>query len=148
MILISHRGNINGRIIDAENRPDYIDDTISMGYDVEIDVWYVDGQFWLGHDEPQYEIDFEWLSKRSLKLWVHCKNVSAIEYFSQHDYDCKDINWFWHENDTITLTSFGYLWVYPGKQPVENSIAVLPELNKDDVSKCLGICSDYIKEYK
>jgi len=31
MILISHRGNINGRIEEAENRPDYIDDTIRLG---------------------------------------------------------------------------------------------------------------------
>ena len=38
MILISHRGNITGRIPDSENRPSYIQDTINLGYDVEIDV--------------------------------------------------------------------------------------------------------------
>jgi hypothetical protein len=49
---------------------------------------------------------------------------------------------------TLTLTSHNHLWSFPGKQPIKNSIAVMPEINNDDVSKCLGICSDKIKEYK
>jgi phosphoglycolate phosphatase-like HAD superfamily hydrolase len=55
---------------------------------------------------------------------------------------------FWHEEDTLTLTSHNHLWVYPGKQPIRNSIAVMPEIHNDDVFQCLGICSDYIKNYK
>lgn len=148
MILISHRGNINGRIEDTENRPDYIDDTIRMGYDVEIDVWFMDGSWWLGHDEPQYTIDLDWIDKRSDKLWVHCKNIEAVEYFYDNEVECKDINWFWHEEDTLTLTSFGYIWAYPGKQPIRGSIAVMPEINNDNVLSCKGICSDYIQYYK
>lgn len=34
-----------------------------------------------------------------------------------------------------------------GKQPILNSIAVMPELYDDDISKCIGICSDYISKY-
>ena len=148
MIYISHRGNINRRIEESENKPEYIDDTLSIGYDVEIDVWYIDGNWWLGHDEPQYPIDLEWIDKRSDKLWVHCKNIEAVEYFYENENECKEINWFWHEGDTLTLTSYGYIWAYPGKQPIKKSIAVMPEINKDDISKCGGICSDYIKDYK
>jgi hypothetical protein len=148
MILISHRGNINGRIEEAENKPEYIDDTLRMGFDVEVDVWYVDGYWWLGHDEPQYQIEFEWLDNRSEKLWIHCKNIPAVEYFYENENDCKDINWFWHEEDTLTITSYGYIWVYPGKQPIRGSIAVMPEINNDNVLLCKGVCSDYIKQYK
>lgn len=148
MIYISHRGNINGRIEESENKPEYIDDTISMGYDVEVDVWYVDKSWWLGHDEPQYQIDLEWIDKRSSNLWVHCKNVEAVEYFYENENECKDINWFWHEEDTLTLTSYGYIWAYPGKQPIKKSIAVMPELYNDDISNCHGICSDKIEKYK
>ena len=148
MIYISHRGNINGRIEDSENKPEYIDDTIQLGFDVEIDVWYIDGKWWLGHDGPQYEIDFEWMDNRSHKLWIHCKNKQAVEYLVENDYEAANINWFWHEEDTMTLTSFNYVWAYPGKQPIKKSIAVMPEINKDDISKCSGICSDYIKDYK
>ena len=57
-------------------------------------------------------------------------------------------NYFWHEEDTLTLTSKKYLWVYPSKQPIKNSIAVMPELNDDDISECIGICSDYIENYE
>ena len=48
MILISHRGNINGRIPDLENSPDYIDAAIKLGYDVEVDVWFYNDSFFLG----------------------------------------------------------------------------------------------------
>jgi hypothetical protein len=48
----------------------------------------------------------------------------------------------------MTLTSFGYVWVYPGRQPILRSIAVMPEREWEDISSCLGICSDVIKKYK
>ena len=51
-ILISHRGNIDGRNVEYENNPNYIEAAINLGYDVEIDVWFIDGKFMLGHDEP------------------------------------------------------------------------------------------------
>ena len=148
MIYISHRGNVDGKKPHLENQPKYIDETISMGFDVEIDVWYIDNKWWLGHDGPQYEIDFDWMDDRSDRLWVHCKNKQAVEYFITNDYESANINWFWHEEDTMTLTSFNYVWVYPGKQPVKGSIAVMPERNNEDISKCIGICSDHIKDYK
>lgn len=144
MILISHRGNISGRKVPFENRPSYIDEAIEAGYDVEIDVWLIDGVIFLGHDEPQYGITQQWLNERVDKLWIHCKNVEAMEWFNM----IGGFNYFWHEKDTMTLTSNGYMWVYPGKQPVKNSIAVMPEIYNDDVSKCLGICSDVIQNYK
>ena len=145
MILISHRGNINGKFESFENEPTYIDKAISEGYEVEVDVWYKDKMLWLGHDNPDYGIDFRWFRDRISKLWVHCKNVEAVLYFKECGYY---INYFWHEEDTLTLTSHNYLWVYPGKQPIEKSIAVMPEINNDDFSKCLGICSDFIERYK
>jgi len=145
MILISHRGNINGKFESYENEPTYIDKAISEGYDVEVDVWYKDKMLWLGHDKPDYGIDFRWFRDRIGKLWVHCKNVEAVVYFKECGYD---VNYFWHEEDTLTLTSHNYLWVYPGKQPIRNSIAVMPEIHNDDVFQCLGICSDYIEKYK
>jgi hypothetical protein len=145
MILISHRGNINGPNPARENSPYYVMEAIVMGYNVEIDVWLIDGTLFLGHDEPQYKIDISWIDDRSYKLWIHCKNTEALSFFNKHYYD---INYFWHENDTATLTSKKYIWAYPGKQPIKNSIAVMPEINNDDISKCKGVCSDYIKNYK
>ena len=143
MLLISHRGNTNGKQPSAENRPDYIDAAIGLGFDVEIDMWWVDGRTYLGHDEPQYEVDDIWLTGRIDKLWVHCKNVELLYWIRT-----TVLHYFWHDEDTLTLTSKGYMWVYPGKQPIVGSIAVMPEIHNDDVSKCIGICSDVIEKYK
>ena len=74
--------------------------------------------------------------------------MEAITQFNTLDNIGSKFNYFWHQKDDVTLTSQGYIWAYPGKQPLKNSIAVLPEINKDDISKCSGICSDYIKDYK
>jgi hypothetical protein len=144
MRLISHRGNINGRIESEENKPSYIDLSISSGYEVEIDVWQINNVLWLGHDFPQYKIDISWIIERSDKLWVHCKNIDALIFFHNN---YQEVNYFWHQTDTLALTSKKFIWVYPGKQPIPNSIAVLPELFNDDVSQCLGVCSDFIVNY-
>jgi hypothetical protein len=144
MKLISHRGNINGRMESWENEPTYIDIALSKGYDVEIDVWYKDDTLWLGHDKPEYGINFRWIRDRFTHLWVHCKNIEALTYFKDCNYP---INYFWHEEDTVTLTSKQYIWAFPNKQPIKDSIAVMPELYNDDTSKAIGICSDFIGNY-
>jgi hypothetical protein len=145
MILISHRGNINGKNDVRENSMFYIMEALTMGFDVEIDVWYINNEWFLGHDKPQYQINIDWVLNRKSKLWVHCKNTeSVIEFYRMNE----DVNFFWHQEDLLTITSAGYLWVYPGNQPLENTISVLPELYNEDVSKCIGICSDYIIKYK
>jgi hypothetical protein len=144
MILISHRGNINGPIPEKENHPDYIDEAIALGYDVEIDLWNVEGVLLLGHDEPQYGVSQEWLNERIHKLWVQCKNIEAMEWMNS----VGSFIYFWHQEDTLTLTSFSHIWAYPGKQPIKNSIAVMPEINNDSTTACKGICSDYIQNYK
>ena len=145
MVLISHRGNINGKFESYENEPNYIDLAINQGYDVEVDVWYIDGLIYLGHDKPQYGVDFRWIHDRVNKLWIHCKNVESVVYFKECSYD---VNYFFHQEDTLTLTSKNDIWAYPGKQPIKNSIAVMPEIHNEDVSQCLGVCSDYIQNYK
>lgn len=146
MKLISHRGNINGRLGSHENEPNYIDIAIKAGFDVEVDVWYVGDTIWLGHDKPQYGVDFRWFRDRVTKLWVHCKNLESITYFKDCGYP---IHYFWHQEDDITLTSNGYIWAYPGKQPIKDSIAVMPEINDEVLSEHIyGVCSDYIEKYK
>jgi hypothetical protein len=143
MIYISHRGNLKGRNIERENEPAYIDEAINSGFDVEIDMWWVDGRVYLGHDEPTYEVDNEWLVDRADKLWVHCKNIELLNWIP-----ITLLHYFWHENDTLTLTSKNYVWVYPGKQPVVGSIAVMPEIHNDKIKKCAGICSDFVEDYR
>jgi hypothetical protein len=147
--LISHRGNIDGKYPQYENLPEYVDKALNLGYDVEVDLWIDNDGFYLGHDEPTYPIDLKWLTDRYLSLWIHCKNLRTVEGLRDLQNNMlTDLNYFFHQNDDCTITSRGHIWVYPGKQPVTNSIAVLPEWHDDDISKAYGICSDYIKKYK
>jgi hypothetical protein len=147
MILISHRGNINGKNPEKENHPSYIQEALSQGYQVEIDVWYKYG-WWLGHDKPQYQWDKDIFPTG---VWCHCKNVEALNMFRTNvQYPCL-CEYFWHQTDDYTLTSGGYIWTYPGKQLgyFFNSIAVLPETILNwDISRAIGICSDSIEKYK
>lgn len=145
MIYIAHRGNTNGKFESYENEPNYIDMAIKKGFDVEIDIWCIDNLIYLGHDEPQYGIDFRWLRDRITKLWVHCKNLEALVLLKNCGYD---VNYFWHQEDDFTITSMGYFWTYPGKELSSNSVAVMPETKEfKDIDKSYAICSDYVEKY-
>jgi hypothetical protein len=147
MIFIAHRGNLNGPKVELENNPRYINEALDLGFNVEVDIWYVNNQFFLGHDKPIYPTNLEWLSMRSNFLWIHCKDKTSLEELNSLNNQSNKFNFFWHENDLATLTSKGYIWASPGKQPIKNSIAVMPEWYKDDLSQCIGICSDLIVKY-
>lgn len=141
MILISHRGNTDGKRRELENSPTYIKRALHHGYDVEIDVWYLDG-WWLGHDEPQYKVDMNFLEDS--RFWIHCKNLQALTYLQP-----TKLNYFWHEEDRYTLTSHGYIWAYPNQMAIAggNTIAVMPEIDNTDINLFSGICSDNIVKY-
>ena len=141
MILISHRGNINGKDVENENNPVYIDKALEEGFDVEIDVWYKDGIWYLGHDEPKYPINLEYLKNN--KFWCHAKNIDALNLMLENDIHC-----FWHQDDDVTITSYGFIWTSPDKKLTEKSICVLPEINNQSITKCAGICSDYITNWR
>jgi len=146
MIYIAHRGNTNGKFESYENEPNYIDMAIKKGFDVEIDIWYIDNIIYLGHDKPQYGIDFRWLRDRITKLWIHCKNLEAMILLKNSGYET---NYFWHQEDDFTITSMGYFWTYPGKELSSNSIAVMPETKEfKDINKAYAICSDYVEKIK
>lgn len=141
MKLISHRGNVSGSNPERENSPDYIMEAYALGYDIEIDLWSTNTEIFLGHDEPQYKVDYDFIRAISDKLWIHCKNLEAL-------YCCefliKDVNYFWHQSDDFALTSKNIIWTYPGKPLTPNSVLVMPEIdNFSDVGPDIyGICTD------
>jgi glycerophosphoryl diester phosphodiesterase len=150
MKLIAHRGNIDGPDPSKENNPEYIEQAIAQGFDVEIDLRYssIDNKFYLGHDNLQYEINLSWLSLHIDYLWIHCKDIESLYYFANNN---NSYNYFWHQEDDFTLTSKGYIWTYPGKSYTTKSIIVMPEWENSDWDKikiveCYGICSDYVSK--
>ena len=147
MKLISHRGNINGKKPEEENNPNYVFEALKLGYDVEVDVWFVDGDFFLGHDGPKYKVYAPFISDN--RIWCHAKNISALyEMKKINERFGYDLHYFWHQNDDVTITSNGFLWTYPGKELTFNSIQVLPELNDEKLGNVYGVCSDKIINYK
>jgi len=145
MIIIAHRGLLDGPDKQLENHPKQIEHALEENFYVEVDVRVINKRIFLGHDTPDYEVEERWLTIIAPHMWAHCKNIEALLFFKNRE---QKFHFFWHEEDTLTLTSRGFIWVYPGKQPVKNSIAVMPELHKDDVSECFGICTDYAYQYK
>jgi hypothetical protein len=145
MIFISHRGNLSGPDKDKENKPSYIDNALKNGYDVEIDLRLFNDELFLGHDSPQYFVTLSWLLNRKSKLWIHCKDVESMLKIK----NC-NLNYFWHENDKLTLTNKGFIWAYPSEEKIEDSIDVLPETYpmENYSLKINGICSDHIEKYK
>lgn len=144
MILISHRGNLDGIIKKWENTPSYILEALQAGFKCEIDVWGLNNVFYLSHDYPSniHKISIDFLKNNN--FYIHCKNIEAL-------YSLIELNCFFHYKDDYTLTTRGEIWTYPGKILTKKSIAVLPEISNysdEDLKQCLGICSDYITKYK
>lgn len=136
MKIISHRANINGQNKKNENTILQIEKTIKK-FDCEIDVWFWKKEIYLGHDKPSQKIDINFLNKYSNKLWIHAKNKSIISILFK-----ENLNWFWHEEDVMTLTSKGFIWLYP-KNFLKNGITVVKD-NIISVPKyIMGVCTDY-----
>ena len=140
MILISHRGNINGRNPNLENGQRYCQKAIDAGYNVEIDVHFYDGILWTGHDRPQYRVDDDFLLQE--EVWCHAKDIMALRRLLELETHC-----FFHQNDPVTLTSKGYIWTYPTQPLTEKSICVKPEVQLIALKHSAGICSDVIEKY-
>lgn len=120
---IAHRGNVYGIQTDKENSPGYILSAIHKGFDVKIDVWWKEDRFYLGHNEPLYPIDVEFLQTHKGKLWVHTRNATSLTHLLNL---CEGINVFSRDL----------------------ALCVMPERPKTRLQACGGICSDYVGWYK
>lgn len=140
MILISHRGNLDGPNPLKENNPSYILEAIRKQFYVEIDVWLEDRVISLGHDNPEYEVGLDFLFNS--KLWCHAKNLEALDLLLENKIKC-----FWHQDDDFTLTSNNFIWTFPKKNVINRSIIVcrgLEETKENYAKNIYGICSDYV----
>ena len=143
MKLIAHRGNLSGPDREKENTTDTIRKALEEGFDVELDVRLVDGNWFLGHDSPDYLFNPDLLKDQ--RIWTHCKNYNALSALVTEP----AVNCFWHQEDDFTLTSMGYIWAYPGKLcrgSNSMSICVMPEWDDMKIPENIyGICSDFVR---
>jgi glycerophosphoryl diester phosphodiesterase len=146
MKVISHRGNLNGPNKQTENTIESIKAAINLGFDVEIDVWYIDNILYLGHDSDSLITDYNlknFLLENSSKLWIHCKNIESLV----HLLNFSELNLFGHSNDEYVLTSKHNIFCKPGVPTNEKSIIVMPEMSpiysEDSFNNCYGVLTDY-----
>ncbi len=138
MLKISHRGNISGRNPGNENNPDYIINALNCNYEVEIDVWSINGRFFLGHDFPAFEVKNQFLLRRG--LWCHAKNYEALLKMLSSNIHC-----FWHEDDRMTLTSQSYIWTHESEDFTGPRVirCNMGDTFNFDQKKVHGVCTDY-----
>lgn len=136
---IAHRGNYQGPQQFAENTVKYLEHAyFDMGYDVECDLIAHRGILYFGHDEPVEAADLQFLQREG--VWCHAKNLEELELLLDMRTNC-----FWHDKDTVTLTSQKYIWCYPGNFPV-HARAVWLDLEDIPLPEnrfgIYGICGD------
>lgn len=161
--LIAHRGNIDGPNPARENEPSYILEALANHFQCEVDVRYYptywentkgDKMTWgwyLGHDEGQYRIPEEFLHLPN--LWLHLKNIESVEKMTTET-ELKKLNYFWHEQDRVAITSKGFIWtcdhtVCPSGYSLRH-VLMLPDIPMIDVerevtSKFSMICNDWVR---
>lgn len=148
---ISHRGNLDGRIIYNENTISYVNQAMEEGYDVEIDVRFKDNALWLGHDEPDEKIALDWLLSNADKLWIHCKDLESMMFISRSPMLHNQLNYFGHSQDPFVLTSRGYLFCLPSDDLDSNCVLVMPEhfnFKPKPSNNAYAVLTDYPANYK
>lgn len=146
--LISHRANLDGPDTAkyGENHPDSIKYVLNKTkHDVEVDLWKIDSDLFLGHDKPEYKIhkNLFLVDLPSHRIWIHAKNLEALSFCAEVFYD---FNYFFHDTDDAVLTSKNWIWTYPGKKIYNKySIAVMPErdMSNPTLNIALGWCTDF-----
>lgn len=143
MKIISHRGNLTGSNPRTENTLEQFDLALSKGFEVEIDVWRIhENTVWIGHDSGDIVMPKSFLEENSEKIWVHAKSLVAVNSLRF----VHGINWFWHENDKMTITSKGYIWCYPGTY-IDGGISVVTDKEFQTDHDILGICTDFAENW-
>jgi len=151
--LIAHRGNYKGANPHLENVPHYLEEALDKGYDIEVDVWGMGENLWLGHDKPKCQINYAEGMKLvpNPNVWWHVKNYEALIYLITR---WPHLKVFSHESDNYAIVTGGYVWTahtmfpVPSKKTIvmisEPSSLVLKRVFTED--KVLGICCDDFRE--
>lgn len=140
MILIAHRGNYCGRNILRENTLSYLQEALDAGYNVEIDVRWIDGEWRLGHDAPTEIFPYQFMEDS--RVWVHAKTFNTYLEL----YNNPKVHTFWHDEDEFVFTSKNIKWASAGVITMDG-IMVMPEYVKHTwdyitLNPPLGVCSD------
>ena len=145
---IAHRGNYKGTGTARENSYEYLDEALAAGYDVEIDIWSINGDWWLGHDLPTYKLVEHQMRMlfyfHASNCWFHAKNFEALERLAPNG-----LNVFCHESDKYHLTTEKFIWTADTSVEGNNVIHMISpsatsnfEVQRSSTKRITGICCD------
>ncbi len=153
MKLISYRGNINGPNPESENTVPYVNDAISEGYVVAVDVWLADGKLYLCTTRPHiastsrsrgyhvgpayYEVSESYLENSM--ILVRARSPDTLVRLAKNG----RVHCF-HTNKQSAVTSQGFLWT---TRDATGPNVLRVSLEGDPVSPCYAVCSSYIRNY-
>lgn len=147
LIYVAHRGNIYNKQEENENSPEYIQEALSNEFFVEIDVWQRKNKTYLGHDEPQYQInlkDYPWYCNSNI-FW-HCKDMQTYIWFLENaDYFCffyQDSPGIAAINNSSIMRGQQIYWTY--KYPISRGILMIDSQIEAIENNIAGLCSDEI----
>jgi hypothetical protein len=139
---IAHRGLIDGPNHENENSITTITEWCRQGRASEIDIWWHNEAFWIGHDKPREQVSPEFL--HSEYLWIHAKNPSGLYHLQKLS---NEKGWglriFYHTDEDYVLTTTGDTIIYPGLPDMEGWTYMMPEAEHVIPTVAAKICSDY-----
>ena len=135
---IAHRGNITGPEPSFENRIEYLLHAYDTCGAVEVDIQTHRGQLYFGHDDPQEPVVADLIMQDN--WFCHAKDLDSLGKLLD-----LGAHTFWHQQDTVTLTSKGFIWCYPNVYPIHERAVWLDFENKFTDMELIdgwGLCSD------
>jgi hypothetical protein len=153
MIYISYRGIYDGTNFQGANTPDQIGTAFNHGFSCMVDAWRINGQIYLGNDEPVTPVTDVYLQGN--RFWINARNDDMYTWLQGQPLKSYP-NYFQFSNDTEsnTPTTSGGQTIVPGNVPIDtNSIMFIPEnpdrgLLSTVKFRCYGVISNYLSFIK
>lgn len=142
-IIISHLGNIDGRVPERENTLPYIKEALAAGWHVCIDVWYTNGNFVLPTTHGWQPVPPSLLS--NYRVWARTHDPETIDALCTIKAHCVIAT-----ESPVALTSEQFIWSLPPTPLVSRAIAVFPELAEPgwlEQYEPAGLCSNEPARY-
>jgi hypothetical protein len=139
---IAHRGLVDGPNHSIENSIQTLQERKEAGLHSEIDIWWKDQQFWIGHDEPREPVSLEFLT--SPYFWIHAKHSASFRELQRVSHERGlGLRIFYHTDEDYALTTLGDTIICPGVQDCSGWVYMMPEMCSVTPTESGAICSDF-----
>lgn len=123
--IVCHRATLDKNLFE-ENSLESLEQCISSGFSVEVDVHVKDDAVFLGHDSAEKKIELCLIDKKN--VFIHIKNGGLLK--------CKSADTFYLNDDDVAYTGKGRRWLNVGSEvQAPSDILCSDELIGDEFSE-------------